>query len=487
MTTEELKIKELAEEINDALKFSVFKQIKGAIFVEKSVGRSVSANFYLETKDGKIYHQIDWDIPLGEDSFFKVKNILHAWLVDMQVSYLEKEEDSFYVSEIKIDNASVEVTSFKKETKMVNDFERLQEWVRNSLPVSPEPCDIFRKKGEPSKKTIEQSLTQLTSIDVANKKEQESDTMNYEKIENLMPELSRKIKSFLPFEVQEHYVYVQWNNQKDEVQCEVGVFLKNDLDEVFHIDLLERHGCNRGDIIEFTFELEDTVHEFMKQYGKVEYVEFAYSSGIQNQLVVLLLEFDLNSPLDYPKKQKKWLKEMFNESVKLPIHYKIDSILSEPNQQYKSKMSKNFLIRNGASIHHSRFLGNHVKVLNNKEIKVYAKLLKRVFNQKLEPFLMVNNGNIFVYSKKENQIYIYFPSDQYCMELMKATPVNIKYLVEGYFAELSRIKLIFNSDLLEKPLKENEILYTPSFSNGDESSYIPGEMENSVELLASGM
>lgn len=485
----EISLNNLAKTIQSILNDVDYIKVYGTFTFEKNVQNVISRNIFLEVPTGDIYQDGEWDSYICKNKAESIKLLLSEWTNGCLASFPDLEEKTALRASFFLDRDSINISDFLKEDYEIDHFQRSLNWIKKNLPKEPVPSypPWEQKENKSENDSLSSSKSSIFVSNSQHKNEKGCHTVNYDKIENLIPEMTQKIKSFLPFEVKEHYVYVQWNNQKEEVQCEVGVFLKNDSDEVFHIDLLENHGVDRDKIIEFTFELEDTVHHFMKQGGKVDYVEFAYSSKNQNQFDVLRLNFDLNSPLDYPIRQKKWLKEMFDSSVKLPIHYQIDTILSEPNEEYTPKISKNFLVRNGAPIQHSRFLGNHVKVLNNAEIKVYAKLLKRFCNQKLEPFLIVNTGNIFVYSKKENRIYIYFPSDDYCMDLMTATPDNINYLIEGYFSELSRIKLVFNSDLLEHRLKEDEILYAPSFSNQDTTSFMATEMKNAIELLASGM
>lgn len=482
-------IEKLALEIQTLVKGQDYIKIYGTFTIEKNVQNVIGRNLFIEAPNGDIFQEDDWDMFLEEDVAKLVTIAVSKYTQEAQSVFPCLVEKTGYRLSFTIGKDVVMISQWVEEDYEIDHFQRVEDWKKTILPRNPLPSlPPWEKESKffEKEKQVNSSYS-LENLQVSDEASLAQKTTKSKDVEILILEITHKINIFVPFEVDENYVYVQWNNQKDEVQCEVGVFLKNDLEEAFHIDLLENHGVDRDKIIEFTFELEDTVHHFMKQDGKVDYVEFAYSSKNQNQSDILLLNFDLNSPLDYPIRQKQWLKEMFDSSVKLPIHYQIDTILSEPNEEYTPKISKNFLVRNGAPIQHSRFLGNHVKVLNNAEIKVYAKLLKRLCNQKLEPFLIVNTGNIFVYSKKENRIYIYFPSDDYCMDLMTATPDNINYLIEGYFSELSRIKLVFNSDLLEQPLKEDEILYAPSFSNQDTTSFIATEMKNAIELLASGM
>lgn len=146
-------------------------------------------------------------------------------------------------------------------------------------------------------------------------------------------------------------------------------------------------------------------------------------------------------------------------------------------------VSPNFFQKRGVDIPTGTFENHHVKVLSEEKSKEISKSLSQILHMKVEAFLIVNIGNVFIYIPDMKAIYLYFP------EYMKAERVenlernNLDWFLNTYLANSEVIRYIFNSDLFELALKDNEILYLPIDAKNEQAeSYRPVDMEVYFEL-----
>lgn len=238
----------------------------------------------------------------------------------------------------------------------------------------------------------------------------------------------------------------------------------------------------------FDSRLFDMLHHYWNGTKNKNYIEITVKVSGQTSIEILsVLEGEENS-IKFVENQHAWLKRTFKDLSGLSDLYRMRSMLDNSCDVNVHHMSKNILVKYDKSLVNSRFHGNHVKLLDNSEIKKYKKVLKKRFGKSYIPFLMTNVGSMFVYNKKDKTLYYCNLTYVTDFKVCKVTDNNIRYFIRDYVREISRIRFLFNFDLFEIPLDNNQLLYVQKDVQDEvKENYVAMDMDEVINLLSVGL
>lgn len=150
---------------------------------------------------------------------------------------------------------------------------------------------------------------------------------------------------------------------------------------------------------------------------------------------------------------------------------------------YTAGNPANFFTKRGMKVPSGTFYNHHVKVLSGEIEEEISANISQIMNREVEAFMVVNTGNVFVYEKALNAIYLYFP-DTATAELMELMDEdNLNWFVNVYLDSDAVHEVIFNSGLFGIELAKNEILSLPiEATNEEPESYKRVDMRAYFDL-----
>lgn len=146
------------------------------------------------------------------------------------------------------------------------------------------------------------------------------------------------------------------------------------------------------------------------------------------------------------------------------------------------ELSNNFLSSQGKFTTETSYYNHHIKLLKNDDISWLSPLISGRLGEQIQPFIMTNTGNIFLYLPRNHAVYYYYPTDN--------TGDFIGSIVDGFwdwfFSEFFKkepLEVLFGADLFHLPLKEDEILFIPPFLKDVPENYNPMTAEMALEFI----
>ena len=419
---------------------------------------------YLELCDGRIIGRPDWDVVLPQDVLKDIEIFEKEFIQNLSIDFSNAEINSTYLISFTINKEDINVLDWEYIDKDIFDISIVIDWINNKLPREVE-TDLKKDKMVILKDDRwREYFSELSHTLIDDWKSRYDGTF---------------------------YVYAQRYKSHVITRYEFSIFLKIEDKLISIVDLDKYINLNGFDLHGYVLDKEDEFDDFVRVVSNNDennYCEFDMEIDLSNESFILCdFRKDFYYTNDFSVSQLNWLKYKFDDLSNLPNTYSVGYLFMNPNTQFKESISKNFLVKRGFNLIYSRYQNNHVKVLTNKEIKKYGKIASKVFDVKLEPFLMTNTGSMFLYSKKTNSIYLW-GLDENCMNLFDVNDELLSYLKYEYFTELSRIRYVFNDDLFSITLGEHESLFNfKHFSDKDAGDFQIVDTDHLIQLRLSGM
>lgn len=148
----------------------------------------------------------------------------------------------------------------------------------------------------------------------------------------------------------------------------------------------------------------------------------------------------------------------------------------------KNELLNNFLYKQKQFVTETSYYNHHIKILKNKDISWLSPLISEKLGEQVQPFIMTNTGNVFLYLPRNNAVYYYYPTENVGDLIGSIVDGFWEWFFSEFFKE-EPLEALFGADLFHLPLKEKEILFIPPFLKDVSDNYKPMIAEMAYDFI----
>lgn len=146
-------------------------------------------------------------------------------------------------------------------------------------------------------------------------------------------------------------------------------------------------------------------------------------------------------------------------------------------------VSDNLIYKYDTNYKYSNYQMNHIKILTGslqfsvqRHIEEYLKIF-------VEPILMTNIGDVLFYYPSTKSFYLYYSRLNEVDLIFSLNEVGFNWFIDSFLEDEEIQNKVFNDELFDKKLEEDEILYCPPFLKEESINYKPMKIEMAFDIF----